>query len=55
MYMVYLKSRPNHYVDEGYAITNHPNGKNKSFTSKKLSLKEKYDKALNYLNELNII
>ncbi len=53
MYMVYLKSRPKYYVDEGYAITNHPHGKNKTFTSKKLSLQEKYIDALNYLNELN--
>ena len=53
MYMVYLKSRPKYYVDEGYTIANHPKGKNKTFVSKKLSLEEKYNKALNYLNELN--
>jgi group I intron endonuclease len=53
MYMVYLKPRPKYYVDEGYAIANHPNGKNKTFVSKKLSLEEKYKIALNYLSELN--
>ena len=53
MYMVYLKPRPKQYQDEGYSISNHPNGKNKLFTSKKLSLNEKYILALNYLNKLN--
>jgi group I intron endonuclease len=53
MYMVYLKPRPKYYQDEGYAITNHPKGKNKTFVSKKLSLEEKYKIALNYLSELN--
>jgi group I intron endonuclease len=53
MYMVYLKERPKQYQDEGYSISNHPNGKNKTFTSKKLSLDEKYKLALNYLLELN--
>ena len=53
MYMVYLKARPTQYQDEGYGISNHPNGKNKMFTSKKLSLEEKYNLSLNYLSELN--
>ena len=53
MYLVYLKERPIVYQAEGYAITNHPKGKNKYFTSKKLSLIEKYQLAINYLNELN--
>ncbi len=53
MYMVHLKSRPNQYQDEGYAICNHPNGKNKTFTSKKLSLDDKYKLAFEYLTQLN--
>jgi group I intron endonuclease len=53
MYMVYLKPRPIVYQDEGYAISNHPKGKNKLFTSKKISLEEKYKLAFNYLNKLN--
>lgn len=53
MYMVYLKERPQCYQSEGYAITNHPNGKNKHFTSKKISLEQKYQLALDYLNSLN--
>jgi len=53
MYLVYLKARPSSYQSEGYAITNHPNGKNKYFTSGKISLNEKYQSALEYLNKLN--
>lgn len=53
MYMIYVKPRPEHYSAEGYAIVNHPNGKNKYFTSSKLKLSEKYDLAFKYLNELN--
>lgn len=53
MYMVFAKPRPKYYQDEGYTICNHPNGPNKSFTSKKLSLNEKYNLALEYLNQLN--
>jgi group I intron endonuclease len=55
MYLVYIKARPQYYQDEGYAITNHPKGKNKLFTSKKITLEEKYQLANNYLNELNSI
>ena len=36
--MVHLKLKPKQYQDEGYMISNHPNGKNKTFTSKKLFL-----------------
>jgi hypothetical protein len=43
------------YQDEGYSISNHPKGKNKTFISKKLSLNEKYKLALNYLSELNFL
>jgi group I intron endonuclease len=53
MYMVYTKPRPNVYVDEGYGISNHPKETNKLFTSKKISLEEKYKLAFNYLTELN--
>ena len=53
MYLVYLKARPKVYQYEGYAVTNHPNGKNKHFTSKTLTLEEKYKLGINYLNELN--
>ena len=42
-----------HYRDssgkEGYRISNHPNIKDKSFLSKKISLDEKLELALNYL------
>jgi group I intron endonuclease len=53
IYMVYVKERPEHYCSEGYAILNHPTRKKKYFTSKKLSLEEKYNLALEFLNELN--
>jgi hypothetical protein len=52
MYLVYIKARPSMYQADGYAVLNHPNGKNKYFTSKKKSLEEKYNNALNYLNSL---
>jgi predicted GIY-YIG superfamily endonuclease len=38
---------------EHCSICNHPNGKNKHFTSKKYSLEEKYKQALEYLNQLS--
>ena len=50
MYMVYVKKRPICYQSEGYAIVNHPILKNKYFTSKTVSLDEKYNVALQYLN-----
>lgn len=53
MYMVYVKPRPEHYVSSGYAILNHPSGKKKYFTSKKLTDDEKYNLAYNYLQTLN--
>jgi group I intron endonuclease len=49
MYMVYVKPRPKQYQAEGYAIVNHPKLKNKYFTSKKLSLNEKYNLTNAYL------
>ena len=49
MYMVYVKPRPEHYCAEGYAILNHPIAKNKYFTSKKLTLLEKFELAQQYL------
>jgi group I intron endonuclease len=49
MYMVYVKPRPEQYQAEGYAIVNHSTLKNKYFTSKKLSLDEKYNLAQTYL------
>jgi hypothetical protein len=53
IYLVYLKARPEVYQSEGYVIANHPKSKNKYFTSKKKSLKEKYNDAINYLDLLN--
>lgn len=53
MYLTHCKARPMQSQSEGYCVTNHPNGKNKYFTSKTLSLEEKYQLALKYLNELN--
>lgn len=52
MYMVYVKPRPEHYCYEGYAIVNHPMADNKYFTSKKLSMEEKFDLAKNYLDQI---
>jgi group I intron endonuclease len=53
MYLVYLKARPNVYQAEGYAILNHPSGNKKYFTSKLLTLEEKFKLASDYLNNLN--
>ena len=50
MYIAYVKERPKNYCAAGYAVSNHPIKKNKYFTSKKLSLEEKYELALEYLN-----
>ena len=55
MYIVYVKPRPEHYTSSGYAIINHPILKNKYFTSKKLSDKEKINKAYEYLNSMNAV
>jgi hypothetical protein len=45
-----------HYRDtsgkEGYRINNHPNLKDKSFLSKNVSMDEKLQLALNYLNNV---
>ena len=49
MYMVFLKERPQAFQGAGYTIINHPILKTKYFTSKKLSLEDKYKLALNYL------
>lgn len=54
MYMVYVKERPHMYQYEGYAIVNHPILKNKYFTSKHLSIEEKYKKAYDYLNSCDM-
>ena len=53
MYIVYVKPRPAHYCSSGYAVLNHPSGKKKYFTSKKLTDKEKYNLAVNYLKQLD--
>ena len=49
MYVVYVKERPEAWQGSGYAIVNHPTLKNKYFTTKKLTDKEKYDMAIAYL------
>jgi group I intron endonuclease len=50
MYMVVVKERPAPtYTGAGYAIVNHPILKNKYFTSKTLTDKEKCDMAMSYL------
>ena len=36
---------------EGYRISNHPNLKDKSFLSKYISIEDKLQNALNYLNQ----
>jgi group I intron endonuclease len=50
MYMVRVKPRPSHYCHGGYAIVNHPEFKNKYFSSKKFSDDEKFEKAMEYLH-----
>tara|TARA_R100001163_G_C5051642_1_gene188435 strand:+ start:736 stop:1233 length:498 start_codon:yes stop_codon:yes gene_type:complete len=50
IYIVKVKARPEHYCSSGYAVLNHPNLKNKYFTSKKLTDKEKFKKAMEYRN-----
>jgi group I intron endonuclease len=55
MYLVHLNPRPSAYQAEGYVVCNHPNGKNKYFTSSKLTIEEKYNQALEYLNKLNAL
>ncbi len=54
MYLNYIPAREKCYQAEGYVVSNHPNGKNKYFTSKKKTLEEKYQLALDYLNSLNL-
>ena len=59
MYLIKVKERPSNYTSEGFAIVNHPRIKNKYFTSKKLTMDEKYRLSIDYLNnemeKLNII
>ena len=55
MYMVKVKERPENYTSEGFAIINYPNLKCKYFTSKKLSLQEKYVLAYNYLYSMDAV
>ncbi len=52
IYMVYVKARPAQYQADGYAIVNHPQLKNKYFTSKKLTIEEKFAKANEYLQSM---
>lgn len=49
MYMVSVKERPKMYQSAGYAIVNHSKLPNKYFTSKLLSIEDKYKLALEYL------
>lgn len=53
MYISYVKARPSHYGGEGYAVSNHPNGPNRQFTSQRYSLKEKLQYAMGYLKQLD--
>ena len=55
MFLIHLKERPETYQAEGYAIVNNPKGRNKYFTSKKLSLDEKFKLANQYLLQLNTL
>jgi group I intron endonuclease len=50
IYLIKVKERPEKYSSTGYAIINHPNLKNKYFTSKKISDEDKYKLAIEYLN-----
>lgn len=51
MYISYYKGNPSNYQAPGYVVSNHPTIKNKFFTSKKLSLEEKLNLAIKYLNK----
>ncbi len=48
-----------YYIDkngkEGYRISNHPNLKDKSFLSKKITLENKLELALKYLNSVEMV
>lgn len=52
MYVTFVPARPEYYQDEGYAVTNYPGFKNKYFVSKKISLEQKKELAINHLNSL---
>ncbi len=52
MYLVYIKTRPEYYQNNGYAVVNHPLLKTKYFTSKKNSLEKNKELALEYLNSV---
>ena len=54
MYLVKVKESPSQYTGEGYAIINHPILPTKYFTSKKLTIEERYSRALEYLNSCNM-
>jgi group I intron endonuclease len=54
MYMVFVKERPEQWQAPGYAILNHPQLKTKYFTSKKLSLEDKYKLAFDYLQSCDM-
>jgi group I intron endonuclease len=54
MYLIQVKPRPHLYQSGGYAVINHPNGKNKYFTSKKLTDEHKLQLAREYLASLSI-
>ena len=54
MYLVHLNERPACYQGEGYAVINHPTLKIKYFTSKKLTIEEKFKLANEYLNSCDM-
>ncbi len=51
MYISFFNGNPERYQSPGYVVSNHPILKNKFFTSKKLSLEEKLNLAIIYLNQ----
>lgn len=53
MYLVKINPSPLKYVSGGYAVCNHPYANNKYFTSKKLSMEQKYELAFRYLMDAN--
>lgn len=53
MYLVSIKARPETNQSGGYAVCNHPNLKNKWFTSGKYTDAEKLKFAMGYLNSSN--
>ena len=49
IYIAYVKERPQYYQSSGYVVINHPTLKPKYFTSKKYTLEDKLQQAIEYI------